>query len=165
MIKHLTQIHDRIADAADREAYEKWVRNFLKPMAKDLGATPVAGEPAERQALRADIFEALALAGRDPELVEQARATAKKYMSSPDSVDSGLASKALVVAARNGNASLYEQYLQHMKAAKTPEEYYNYLFALGAFPQQELARKTCVPLLSAHMKNQDMFALGTMLRN
>ena len=165
MINHLTQIHDRIADAADREAYEKWVRNFLKPMAKDLGATPVAGEPAERQALRADIFEALARAGRDPELVEQARATAEKYMSLPDSVDSGLASKALVVAARNGNASLYEQYVQHMTAAKTPEEYYNYLFALGAFPEPELARKTFDLLLSDQVKNQDMFALGTVLQN
>jgi len=44
--------------------HEKWVRNFLKPMAKDLGPTPVPGEPAERQGLRADVFAVLTRAGR-----------------------------------------------------------------------------------------------------
>jgi aminopeptidase N len=165
MISHLTQIHDRIADAADREAYEQWVRNFLKPIAKDLGATPMAGEPTERQALRADVFGTLARAGRDPELVEQARATAEKYMRSPDSVDSELASKALAVAAQNGDASLYERYVHHMETAKTPEEYYNYLLTLGAFPEPALARKTIDLVLSDQVKNQDMFALAVMLQN
>jgi aminopeptidase N/puromycin-sensitive aminopeptidase len=165
MLSQLTQIHDRIAEPSDREAYEKWVRNLLKPMAKDLGPTPAPGESGEREALRADVFEALARAGRDPELVEQARATAEKYMSSPDSVNSELASKALVVAAQNGNASLYEQYVQHMKAAKTPEEYYNYLFALGVFPEPELAKKTFDLMLSDQVKNQDLFALGIVMQN
>jgi aminopeptidase N/puromycin-sensitive aminopeptidase len=165
MLSHLTQIHDRIADTADREAYEKWVRNFLKPMAKDLGPAPLPGEPVERQALRADVFEVLARAGRDPELVEQARVTAQKYMSSPGSVDAELASKALIVAAQNGNTSLYEEYVQHLKSAKTPEEYYNYLFALGAFPEPQLAKKTFDLVLSDQVKNQDMFALTTVLQN
>jgi aminopeptidase N len=86
-------------------------------------------------------------------------------MSSPDSVNSELASKALVVAAQNGNASLYEQYVQHMKAAKTPEEYYNYLFALGVFPEPELAKKTFDLMLSDQVKNQDLFALGIVMQN
>ena len=165
MLRHLAQIHDRIAEPSDREAYEKWVRNLLRPMAKDLGATPAPGEPAERQALRADVFEALARAGRDPELVEQARVTAEKYMSSPDSVNAELASRALIVAGQNGNAMLYEQYVRHLKTAKTPEEYYNYLFALGEFPQPELAKKTFDLVLSDQVKNQDMFALGIVMQN
>jgi aminopeptidase N len=165
MVNRLSPIHDRIAEPEDRAAFEKWVRDFLRPMAKDLGATPVAGEPAERQALRADVFEALARAGRDPELVEQARSVVEKYMSSPDSVDSELASKALVVAARNGDAALYGKYVQHLKTAKTPEEYYNYLLTLGEFPQPDLAKKTFDLVLSDQVKNQDMFALAFVLRN
>jgi aminopeptidase N/puromycin-sensitive aminopeptidase len=165
MVNRLSPIHDRIAEPEDRAAFEKWVRDFLRPMAKDLGATPVAGEPAERQALRADVFEALAQAGRDPELVEQARSVVEKYMSSPDSVNAELASKALLVAARNGDAALYGKYVQHLKTAKTPEEYYNYLLTLGEFPQPDLAKKTFDLMLSDQVKNQDMFALVFVLRN
>ena len=165
MLNRLSPIHDRIAEPEDRAAFEKWVRDFLRPMAKDLGAAPVAGEPAERQALRADVFEALAQAGRDPELVGQARSVVEKYMSSPDSVNSELASKALVVAARNGDAALYGKYVQHLKTAKNPEEYYNYLVTLGEFPQPDLAKKTFDLMLSDQVKNQDMFALVFVLRN
>jgi puromycin-sensitive aminopeptidase len=165
MLNRLSPIHDRIAEPEDRAAFEKWVRDFLRPMAKDLGAAPVPGEPAERQALRADVFEALAQAGRDPELVGQARSVVEKYMSSPDSVNSELASKALVVTARNGDAALYGKYVQHLKTAKTPEEYYNYLVTLGEFPQPDLAKKTFDLMLSDQVKNQDMFALVFVLRN
>jgi hypothetical protein len=89
----------------------------------------------------------------------------EKYMSSPDSVNAELASKALLVAARNGDAALYGKYVQHLKTAKTPEEYYNYLLTLGEFPQPDLAKKTFDLMLSDQVKNQDMFALVFVLRN
>jgi aminopeptidase N len=158
-------IHDYIASAADRPAFEKWVRDFLRPIAEELGDAPVPGEPDERRALRANIFAALAQYGRDPQALAQARAVAERYMANPSSVDSGLARNALNLSALTGDAALYEQYLQHMKTAKTPEEYYNYFAALGRFPNPELTKRTFAFALGPEVKNQDLFYLGNAFAN
>jgi len=165
MIEHIQDIHDKFVAEADRAAFEKWVRDLFKPMARDLGETPVAGEPAVRQALRADLFEVLAGQGRDPELVAKASRVVEQYMKAPDSVDTALAKSSLLVAARNGDALLYDKYVQHLKTARTPEEYYAYLVALGGFPDKELTKRTFALVLSDEVKSQDMFALFFPLAN
>ena len=155
-------IHNRIAAPADRAAFEKWVRDFLRPVADELGETPVPGESDDRKALRADVFANLAAYGRDPRLLAMSRALSEQYMRNPSSVDAGLAGGALEVAAIVGDADLYDQYIQHMKTAKTPEEYYNYFSALGRFPSPELAKRTFEFVLSPEVKNQDLgFMFGT----
>jgi aminopeptidase N len=159
MIGRIPAIHDRFVAEADRPAFEKWVRDFLGPIAKDLGESPVAGEPAERQAMRGDVFAMLAQYGRDPQLIEKARATAEQYMSDPQSVSAELAGKALTISAMNGDAALYDKYVAHLKSAKNPEEYGFYLQALGFFPEPTLAKRTYEMILGPDVKNQDMFAL------
>jgi aminopeptidase N len=159
MSEHIPQIHDNFVAEADRPAFEKWVRDFLAPIAKDLGETSVPGEPAERQALRADVFGMLAQYGGDAGLIAKARATADQYMEDPPSVSPDLAGNALVIAAMNGDAALYDQYVAHLKSAKTPEEHGNYLRALGFFPEAALAKRTFDLVLGPDVKNQDLFAL------
>jgi aminopeptidase N len=159
MTQHIPQIHDNFVAEADRPAFEKWVRDFLTPTAKDLGETPVPGEPAERQALRADVFGMLAQYGGDPQLLAKARATAEQYMKDSQSVSPDLAGNALVVSAMNGDSALYDQYTAHLKSAKNPEEYGNYLRALGFFPEAALAKRTFDLVLGPDVKNQDLFAL------
>ena len=165
MTNHIPEIHDHFVSEADRPAFEKWVRDLLQPMAKDLGEAPVAGEPAERQALRADVFAMLAQYGRDPERIEKARATAGQYRKSPESVDTALAGRALTIAALNGDAALYDEYVAHLKTAKNPEEYGFYLRALGAFPEAALAKRTYDLVLGPEVKNQDMYGLFFPLIN
>jgi aminopeptidase N/puromycin-sensitive aminopeptidase len=165
MLGHIPQIHDRLVATADRPAFEKWVRELLTPMAQELGETPVAGEPAERQALRGDVFAMLAQYGRDPLLIDKARAAADQYMKAPESVNAGLAGKALLVAAMNGDAALYDKYIAHLKTAKTPEEYGFYLQSLGFFPEPALAKRTYDLILGPDVKNQDIYALYFPLIN
>jgi len=165
MIGHIPPIHDQFVAPADRPVFEKWVRDFLTPIAKDLGDTPVPGEAPERQALRADIFGLLAQYGRDPALIAKARTTAEQYMKDPQSVSPELAGKALMISAMNGDAALYDQYVAHLKTAKNPEEYGFYLQALGMFPQPELAKRTFDLVLGPDVKNQDLYALFTPLVN
>jgi aminopeptidase N len=165
MIAHIPEIHDHFVSAADRPAFEKWVRDFLRPIAADLGDAPVAGEPAERQALRGDVFGMLARFGRDPELIARARATADQYMKDPQSVNPELAGKALTISAMNGDTALYDQFVAHLKTAKTPEEYGFYLQALGFFPEKTLAKRTFDLFLGPDVKNQDLFALSSSVVN
>lgn len=156
MTDHFQQIHDTVVSPSDRPAFQRWVRDFLRPLASELGDSPAPGEPDERRALRADTFSILATIGRDPLLLEKSRAAVDQYMRDPNSVDASLAGSALNAAALVGNNDLYERYAQHLKTAKTPEEYYNYFYALGNFPSADLAKRTFDFVLSSDVKNQDL---------
>jgi aminopeptidase N/puromycin-sensitive aminopeptidase len=162
---HFADIHDTIVAAPDRPTFEKWVRNFLRPIANDLGETPVPGEPDEKRALRSDVFGTLATYGRDPQLLQRSRALVETYMRDPNSIDGALAGNALAVSALEGNADLYDKYLDHLKTAKTPEEYYNYFGALGKFSGPELAKRTFDFALSPDVKNQDLYLMAGPLTN
>jgi aminopeptidase N/puromycin-sensitive aminopeptidase len=165
MLGHIGELHDTLVAADERTAFETWVRNFLRPIADDLGSQPVPGESPERTALRSDVFGTLALYARDPELVAKSRAIAAAYMKDPHSVDEALAGNALAVAAANGDAALYDQFMEHLKNAKTPEEYYAYFGALGLFPDPALTKRTFDFFLSPAVKNQDLFYLSIPFQN
>jgi aminopeptidase N len=166
MTSRFGRIHDTIASAADRAAFEKWVRELLAPMAAELGEAPAAGESDDRRGLRSDVFDALATYGRDPQLLAKSRALVEQYMRDPNSVEAALAGNALAVSALDGDAALYDRYVEHMKTAKTPEEYYNYFSAIMHFPSAELARRTFELVLSPEVKNQDLFyRIDGLLRN
>ncbi|HEY2459311.1 MAG TPA: M1 family metallopeptidase [Candidatus Acidoferrum sp.] len=165
MTGHLAEIHDTIVAPADRPAFEAWIRNFLHPIAAELGYTAKTGESDDRRALRGDIFDLLAEVARDPEALAKARELVAQYMKNPDSVDASLAASALAAAARHGDTALYDEYLQHLKTAKTPEEYYNYLGALTLFSDPALLKRTMELALSPAIKNQDLGAFFGALGN
>ncbi len=165
VMNRFQDIHDTIVSAADRVAFEKWVRDLLRPMATELGETPTPGEPDDKRGLRADVFAVLATEGRDPKVLARSRLLAEQYMQDPNSVEAGLAGNALSVSALEGNAELYDRYLEHLKTAKTPEEYYNYLGALSQFSSPQLAKRTMDLALSSDVKNQDLFFIGGLLSN
>ena len=159
------EIHDTIVASADRAAFEKWVRDFLRPMAAEVGETPKPGESDDTRGLRSDVFATLAYYGRDPQVLAKSRLLMEQYMRDPNSVEAALARNALAVSALEGNADLYDRYLEHMKTAKTPEEHYNYLRALPQFPSAELAKRTFELVLSPEVKNQDLYRIGGLLEN
>jgi aminopeptidase N len=161
----IPRIHDAIATPADRPAFEAWVRKFLEPIATDLGQVPSAGEPAERAALRTDVLNMLTAYGNDPALIAKAKATAEAYLNNPSAVDAELARAALRTAAHTGDAALYDRYMEHMNSAKTPEEYYSYFFALPAFRDRALTKRTFEFVLSPAVRNQDLGLINALFNN
>ena len=179
----IPRIHDAIATPADRPAFERWVQTFLGPIAADLTASnekrapewseriPGVGgtsdmpgmklgaqttEDAEHAALRTDVLNMLTAYGNEPALIAKAKFTAEEYMRDPSSVDTELARAALGIIAKTGDAALYDRYMEHIKAAKTPEEYYSYFYALAAFRDPALTKRTFEFVLSPAVRNQDM---------
>lgn len=165
MTSRFAGLHDYFVASRDRPALEKWIQDFLHPMASELGETPVAGETDEKRELRSDVFGILTSYGRDPQLIAKARVLVEQYMRDPGSVDGSLAGNALNVAAITGDAALYDRYVQHLKTAKTPEEYYNYFYTLGSFSSAELTKRTYEFALSPEVKNQDLGILFGPLGN
>ena len=126
MIVQLDFIGEHLVNDADRESYDLWVRQLLSPAAKDVGWEPKPGETTDQNSLRAQLMHALGYTARDPEVEAVARKLTAQAMQDPSSVDHELLSAALSIAARNGDAALYDEVLARLKAAKTPEEQFIY---------------------------------------
>jgi hypothetical protein len=165
MLGPLFNLHDRLVADADKPAFEAWVRELLRPMAQDLGLTPKPDDTDETRSLRGTVLAALGFVARDPVVIAQARAITEQYMKDPASVDAQIADNAVAIAALNGDAALYNQFLEHLKTAKNPEEYQRYLGNLGAFPDVALAKRTMEFVMSPDVKGQDIFAAAGVLFN
>jgi aminopeptidase N len=178
----IPRIHDEVAAPADRSAFEAWVRKVLGPITSDLEkeipsrppmsgdsvpGTPVPGmampdNGAERAALRTDVLNMLTSYGDDPALIAKTFDTVDAYMKDPSSVDAEQARNALHLVARKGDAALYDRYMEHLKSAKTPEEYYSYFYALASFRDPALTKRTIEFALSPAVRNQDLQLINAL---
>lgn len=162
----LVYIGDYLADDGDRSQYQAWVRSLIRPLAQELGFDPVPADTDERLSLRGTALGILGYTGRDPEVMSWARSATGRYMADPASVAPSLAGIAVQLAAENGGAALYDQFVARMEATKAPEDYYRYLFALTAFKDPALLKRTLEYSLSDEVRNQDAAALiGAVLGN
>jgi aminopeptidase N/puromycin-sensitive aminopeptidase len=159
MSRRFTDIHDTLVRSEDRPALEAWIRRLLRPISDELGDQPSLGEPDDRRILRASVLHMLASFGRDPQTLSSLRTVVDAYMKAPDSIDAALAENALTISAQQGDAALYDQYLLHLKTAKTPEEYGLYLYALGSFRDPLLLKRTYDFALGPDVRSQDIYML------
>jgi aminopeptidase N/puromycin-sensitive aminopeptidase len=144
----------------DRESYRAWLRQYLKPVLKDVGWEPKPGESDEQRTLRARVFNSLGYDARDPEVLAQARKLADKALDDPASVDREMAGGAMALAALNGDQAFYDRLMTAIKNPKSPEEYYIYLFTLPQFTDPKLLQRTLDYAISPDVRSQD--ALGVI---
>ena len=161
VLGRLNYIGQYLASDSDRDAYRGWLRQYLDPPMKEVGYEPKAGESDEQRTLRSRLFGALGLDARDPETLEQARKIADKVLADPASVDRELAGGALGLAALNGDSAFYDRVMTALKEAKSPEEYYMYLFTLPQFGDQKLLQRTLDFAISPDVRSQDALQVIT----
>ncbi len=155
----LETVAEKMVGDSEKEAYRAWVRDLLRPAARELSWQPRPGESIDRRALRATVLGALGRVGRDPEVLRMARSQANKYLADPLSIDPTLAATVVNLAALEGDAALYDEYLAHTKTAKSPEEYYRFLYALAHFSDPALLTRTLNLALTPEVRGQDFAAL------
>ena len=150
---------DMVGDS-EREDYRAWVRALLQPAAQELGWQPSPGEGVELPGVRATVLTTLGQVGRDPEVLAMSRRLALWYLANPLAIDPSLADTVVDLAALEGDAALYDGFLAATKTAKSPEEYYRFLFALAHFSDTALLTRTLEFALSPNVRGQDF---GTLL--
>jgi aminopeptidase N len=69
------------------------------------------------------------------------------------------------VAARHGNAELYNQFKAQLQKAKSPQQYYMFARALGQFPEDALIQQTLATTLTPAVRPQDLYMLLPMMGN
>jgi puromycin-sensitive aminopeptidase len=159
MSRRFADIHDTIVRSQDRPALEAWIRRLMRPIADELGDQPLSKESDDRRVFRSIVFRILGAFGRDPQTLGRLRTIVDAFMKAPETIDAALAEIALTTSAQEGDAKLYDQYLQHLKTARTPEEYEAYLYALGSFRDPSLLKRTYDFALGPEVKNQDIYML------
>ncbi|MDR3747377.1 MAG: M1 family metallopeptidase [Acidobacteriota bacterium] len=158
-------IADHMVTDADQPAFQAWVRRTFAPKMQELGYAGRPNDtPADKQN-RADLFRVLGEVGNDPEVIQQAKALVQQYMKDSTSVDPTLAGAVVSVAARNGDAEMYQQYKAQLQKVKSPQLYYRFFFGLAGFPQEALIKQTLESTLTPEVRGQDLYVLVGLLQN
>lgn len=162
----LRDIGADLAPGNESKPYRAWVRSFLKPAEREVGWSPAPGEADERRSLRETVLYTLGYVGRDAEVLSKSRALAEEYLRDPSSIDPSLANSLVRLAAIEGDAPLYEQYLKHLKGAKTPEDHDRFLYSLAMFSDPALLKRTLDFALSGEVRIQSApFLIAAVLQN
>jgi puromycin-sensitive aminopeptidase len=154
--ERLSWLATHVVDDAARPAFERFTADFLRPHLDALGWDPRPGESADDRLRRATAIAALGELAGDPAVVAEANARLARYLTDPASLDANLASAVVGIAARHGDAALYQRYLERKRAAANdPEEEQRFLVGLTAFEDAELVDRSLALTLTDEVRPQD----------
>src|SRR5262249_6894823 len=129
-----------ISDSA-RPAFAKLVRDLVGPTARRVGWTARKNESEDERLLRASALGILGGLGDDSETIAQARRVADAWLSDPAATDADVGVTALMVAAKRGDASLFDRLVTMAKSATSPDARRMVLRSLASFEDPKLARR------------------------
>jgi puromycin-sensitive aminopeptidase len=153
-----------VADDA-RALFEAFVADYYREQFATLGWDPRPGEAVDERLKRAAVIAALGGVARVEAIRTAARQRLERYLIDRASLDPNLASVVVGLAARDGDAALYERYLERKRSAATdPEEEQRFLLALAAFEVPALIQRTLEFALGTEVRSQDRtFLLAGLL--
>jgi aminopeptidase N len=93
--------------------------------------------------------------GDDPAVIAAARARVDDALSGGQALDPEMATTLVQVAARHGDAALFDALVAAAEKAATPEQLYGYLGALAFFEDPALTDRGLGRLLTGELRNQD----------
>jgi aminopeptidase N len=152
--ERIDYISDHLIDPPERPAFERWVRDTLGPLAGKLGYAPGPQESDERRAIRSSALYTLGYAGRDSNVLREARRRVDMQLGNAGDIDPSLVGTYLDLAALNGDASLYDKYLDRIKRAGHGVQA-EYRQALPYFAEPALQKRTLEYATSSEIRTQD----------
>ena len=148
-------IYERVAGTSEeKNAVAAWIRTAFAPEFAKLGA-PSENDSANTRELRSQLFSVLGYYGKDPAVLAQASQIAQKYLSDPASVDATLGQTALSIAARNGDADLFDKLQKVAETSTNPEFQEGALRLLAEFEDPALVQRSLDYAASGKVRNQD----------
>ncbi|MCC7417049.1 MAG: M1 family metallopeptidase [Acidobacteria bacterium] len=151
----LADIHADIATGATRPAVEAAIRAILRPILDRVGFAPSPEDTDAVRELRAEAIAALGGSGNDLEVIAKARQALGAALDGGAPLDPTSASAIVNIAARQGDAALFDALVKAADAAVSPQEHYRYLYALSSFSDPGLVDRGLQLALSPDMKSQD----------
>jgi aminopeptidase N/puromycin-sensitive aminopeptidase len=148
-------IYERVAATPEEKAaLSAWIRATFSPEYARLGPPSESDSPTTRE-LRAQLFGVLGYYGKDPAVLTQASQIVQKYLDDPASVDATLGQTAQTIAARNGDAALFDQLQKVAETSTNPELQEGALRLLAEFQDPALVQRSLDYAVSGKIRNQD----------
>jgi alanyl aminopeptidase len=158
-------LHDRVVAGAGDElesAYARYARDLLAPVVEKIGVAPRSKEVPAVKLLRAAVLPVAARVGRDAAVVRVASAVTGRFLAAPASVDEESVALFLPLAARAGDASLWEQLVARLSGAagpSTPSVRGAIVRALGSFDDPVLVERSLGLVLDGRLRARDFRTL------
>ena len=157
---------DMIATDAQRPAVAAAVRETVGPAATRLGWSAIADEDELQGQLRALLLATLGTIGEDSTIQSRARELYDAWQKDPTKANRDLQPAFVSILAHAGDAARYQEFKQHFKSARTPQEEQRYLFSLANFRAMPLLKQTMEMTLSGEVRTQNApFLLHSLLAN
>ncbi len=131
-----------------------WLSRTFSPVYAKLPA-PSPGDSPNLRELRAHLFAILGYYAKDPAIIAQANKIADQYMANPASADPTLSQTALAIAARNGNAALFDRLQKTYETSTNPQLQDAALNLLAEFENPALTERALEYAVSGKVRNQD----------
>ncbi|HEV2106032.1 MAG TPA: M1 family aminopeptidase, partial [Candidatus Eisenbacteria bacterium] len=145
----------------DREAgaFAAYVRRTLRPALDRIGLVPKPGEDETLPALRGELLSWLVLRGDDARAAAFADSVGRRSLADSTAVDPGLAEATLGLAARHGDAAMFDDLQRRFESADVPAFRSRYLTALGAFADTTLEARALAFALTDAVRPTETFAI------
>ncbi len=157
---------NQILESSDRPLFEHFVQNRLREAVTTLGWSPQPDESDLIKQLRGDLILALGTLGNAKETQHRAIQYYDLDRDTPGLVDPNVVSALISILAFTGNEARYDEFVERLHAATTPQEERRYLYALAAFKTRPLLRRTLEKTMTSEIRTQDApFLLYALLNN
>jgi puromycin-sensitive aminopeptidase len=159
LVGKLGYVDGRLVDGEDTARFRRVVAGVLGPAFARMGWDPRPGETDLDRLRRASLLRGLGGLARSPEVLTEARARVARLLEKgPPSLDANLLDVAVAVAARAGDARLFDTLRAAFPAEPDPATKRRYLMSLTAFEEPALSVRARALLLEGGVPMQDVSA-------
>lgn len=150
---------------ATQSAFEKFVDGYYRPSFEKMGWEPAGDESPDDRVKRAVVLSGLGGIARASDIRTGARQWFERYVRDRGALDPNLASVVVSLTARDGDAALYDRFIDYRRAAsRDPEEEQRFLLSLAAFEDPALIQRTLELASGDEVRDQDRtFLLNGLL--
>jgi len=161
----LSWLESHALDDRVRPRFAALVERLFTPEFARLGWEAHPDESSDERMKRAAVVRALGRLADVPAVITEAADRITRYFEDRAAVEPNLAPVVAGLAARGGDATLYERYLARKRAAShDPEEEERFLLALTSFEHPELIDRTLALTFTDEVRAQDRaFLLAYLL--
>lgn len=166
IVERLSWLEAHALDDAARPAFAARVVRAFGAQLAALGWESRPTESTDDRMKRATLIAALGRLARDAAVRAEARRRLERYVADRTTLDPNLVPTVAGLAARDGDAALWDRYLERKRAsaADDPEEEERFLFALTSFEDPSLVERTLALTFTDDVRPQDRaFVLARLL--
>ena len=154
-LARMNTIADRLVNESQSAAFQQWVRRMVGPAAKRLGWSSTPNESEDGRSLRNAVLYTLGYAGRDAEVLREARRLVDRHLSGGPPLDASIAAAAIELAALTGDAPLYDRYVSAMNDRRSRGEQLLFRNGLAFFADPALQKRTLELATSSAVRAHD----------